>query len=65
MQFSVQESSMSAKKLGRLAGFVLVLAAMFGGVGAASVATAYETGDSGAVTTTLDSPQRLGDIVWV
>jgi hypothetical protein len=56
---------MSAKKLGRLAGFVLVLAAMFGGVGSAPVATAHASGDAGAVTTTLDGPQRLGDIVWV
>jgi hypothetical protein len=55
---------MSAKKLGRLAGFVLVLAAMFGGVGSASVATAYETGDSSAVVTTVDSPQRFQDVVW-
>jgi len=56
---------MSAKKLGRLAGFVLVLAAMFGGVGSASVATAYGTGDSSAVVSTVDSPQRSVDIVWV
>ena len=55
---------MSAKKLGRLAGFVLVLAAMFGGVGSASVATAHGAGDSSAVITALDSPQRLADVVW-
>jgi hypothetical protein len=55
---------MSAKKLGRLAGFVLVLAAMFGGVGSASVATAYETEDSSAVVTTVDSQQLFMDVVW-
>ena len=55
---------MSAKKLGRLAGFVLVLAALFGGVGSASVATAYGIGDSSAVVTTVDSPQCSSDVVW-
>jgi hypothetical protein len=36
---------MSARKLGRLAGLVFVLAAVFGGIGAASAAQ-HETGGS-------------------
>ena len=55
---------MSAKKLGRLAGFVFVLAALFGGVGSASAATAHGTGDSGAATVTVAGPQQLADVVW-
>ena len=56
---------MSAKKLGRLAGFVFVLAAVFGGVGSATTASAHETGDSSAVTAAVVRPQLAVDIVWV
>jgi hypothetical protein len=37
---------MSARKLGRLAGLVFVLAAVFGGVGVASHAATHEAGSS-------------------
>jgi hypothetical protein len=40
---------MSARKLGRLAGLVFVLAAVFGGIGAASAAQ-HETGGVSAVS---------------
>jgi hypothetical protein len=40
---------MSARKLGRLAGLVFVLAAVFGGIGAASVGQ-HEAGASTAVS---------------
>jgi hypothetical protein len=43
--FSLQEQQMSARKLGRLAGLVFVLAAVLGGIGAASAAQ-HETGGS-------------------
>jgi hypothetical protein len=42
--FSLQEQQMSARKLSRIAGLVLVLAAMFGGVGPASIAVAQTQG---------------------
>jgi hypothetical protein len=56
---------MSAKKLSRLAGFALVLAAVFGGVGAAS---AVNTAGGPAGTSTTSSAVaglQLQDIVWV
>jgi hypothetical protein len=56
---------MSAKKLGRLAGFVFVLAAVFGGVGSATTAPAHETGDSSAVTAAVVRPSSAADIVWI
>jgi hypothetical protein len=43
---------MSARKLGRLAGLVFVLAAVFGGIGAASAAQ-HEAGGSSAVTSAI------------
>jgi hypothetical protein len=43
---------MSARKLSRLAGLVFVLAAIFGGVGAASAVAEHETGGAAATTAT-------------
>jgi hypothetical protein len=45
---------MSARKLGRLAGLVFVLAAVFGGIGAASHAATHEAGGSGVANTAID-----------
>ena len=44
---------MSARKLSRLAGLVFVLAAILGGVGAASAVAEHETGGAAAKTVTL------------
>jgi hypothetical protein len=44
---------MSARKLGRVAGLVFVLAAIFGGIGAA--AAGPETGGSAAVTSAIQT----------
>ena len=52
---------MSARKLGRLAGLVFVLAAVFGGVGAASVGQ-HEAGGSTAVTSAMQ--MRTLETVW-
>ena len=52
---------MSARKLSRFAGLVFVLAAIFGGVGAASAVTEHETG--GAATTAA-MPLTLLDMNW-
>lgn len=41
---------MSARKLGRLAGLVFVLAAVFGGIGAASHGVTHETGVTSAIS---------------
>jgi hypothetical protein len=52
---------MTARKLSRLAGFALMLAAVFGGVGAAS-ATAVS---AAPVVSSVDTATQLnGDIVW-
>jgi hypothetical protein len=54
---------MSARKLSRLAGFALVLAAVFGGVGVASAAQG--AGAAPASVAAVDtSMNTLGDIVW-
>jgi hypothetical protein len=53
---------MSARKLGRLAGLVFVLAAVFGGIGAASHAGAHEAGGSGVSNTAID--MRMLEGVW-
>jgi hypothetical protein len=45
---------MSARKLGRLAGLVLVLAAVFGGVGVVDHAIAHETGASSSWSGAID-----------
>jgi hypothetical protein len=52
---------MSARKLGRLAGLVFVLAAVFGGVGAAS-AGQHEAGGSTAATGAVQ--MSLLETVW-
>ena len=40
---------MSARKLGRIAGLVFVLATVFGGIGAANHAVTHETGGTSAI----------------
>jgi hypothetical protein len=52
---------MSARKLGRLAGLVFVLAAVFGGIGAATAAQ-HDAGGSTAVTSAID--MRMLETVW-
>ena len=56
---------MSARKLSRLAGLVFVLAAILGGVGAASAVAEHEAGSSdiasASATFQLNS---AGDTVW-
>ena len=54
---------MSARKLSRLAGLVFVLAAVFGGAGAASASIEHETVDS-SVAIEAPSSMRLLDTVW-
>jgi len=51
---------MSARKLGRLAGLVFVLAAIFGGIGAASAG--HEVGGSAAATSAIQF--RSLETVW-
>jgi hypothetical protein len=63
MRLSHQEQHMSARKLSRLAGLVFVLAALFGGVGAAAAAAEHEAGGS-SVATALSQPKVSIDIVW-
>ena len=53
---------MSARKLGRLAGFVFVLAAVFGSPAAASAGVQHTAGVSAA--SAVSGYQFLGDIVW-
>ena len=53
---------MSARKLGRLAGFVFVLAAVFGAPAAASASVEHKSEVS--VDYTVTAAQRLIDIVW-
>jgi hypothetical protein len=54
---------MSARKLGRLAGLVFVLAAVFGGIGVASDVARHEAG----VILHADYPGQMLtlDLVWV
>jgi hypothetical protein len=54
---------MSARKLSRLAGFALVLAAVFGGVGVAGAAQAAVAAPA-SVAVSDASMQTLGDIIW-
>ncbi|MDT5031551.1 MAG: hypothetical protein QOC94_1722 [Actinoplanes sp.] len=54
---------MSARKLSRLAGLVFVLAALFGGVGAAAAVAEHEAGGPSAVEALIQS-KIAGDIVW-
>jgi hypothetical protein len=51
---------MFARKLGRLAGLVFVLAAVFGGIGAASAE--HEAGGTAAVTSAIEF--RTFETVW-
>ncbi len=60
---SPQEQQMSATKLSRLAGLVFVLAAVFGGAGAASASIEHETVDS-SVAIEAPTSMRLMDTVW-
>jgi hypothetical protein len=60
-RFSPQEQQMSARRLGRLAGLVFVLVAVFGGVGAASQG-AHEAGGSNAMTSAAETYLLEG--VW-
>ena len=53
---------MSARKLGRLAGFVFVLAAVFGSPAAASASDHKVEVSAGAVVS--GSQLRLIDIIW-
>jgi hypothetical protein len=53
---------MSARKLGRLAGLVFVLAAVFGGIGAASHAATHEAGGPGITNTAID--MRMLEGTW-
>jgi hypothetical protein len=63
--FSLQEQQMSARKLGRLAGLVFVLAAVFGGVAAATAGAQHEAGGSTPVVTSADAIQmRNLETVW-
>ncbi len=54
---------MSARKLSRLAGLVFVLAAVFGGAGAASASIGHETADSRVVVEAETSMIAL-DTIW-
>ena len=53
---------MSARKLGRLAGFVFVLAAVFGSPAAASASVEHNAGVSAA--SAVSGYQQLGDVIW-
>jgi hypothetical protein len=56
---------MSARKLSRLAGLVFVLAAVFGGAGAAQAAPEHVTWGSSEVSTTAAAYRLQGiDITW-
>jgi hypothetical protein len=53
---------MSARKLGRLAGLVFVLAAVFGGIGVASHVTEHDAGASSSWDGAID--MRMLEGVW-
>ena len=59
---------MSAKKLGRLAGFVFVLAAVFGSPAAASASVEHKAEvqavSAGPSVSTAPVFQRLIDVIW-
>jgi hypothetical protein len=52
---------MSARKLGRLAGLVFVLAAVFGGIGVASHVSKHETGGTAAASVVKTADL---EIIW-
>jgi hypothetical protein len=54
---------MSARKFGRLAGFVFVLAAVFGGAGAASASAEHKTVVSAHAASQVSEFQLI-DINW-
>ncbi len=56
---------MSARKLSRLAGFALVLAAVFGGVGAASAADKAGGPAKTSTSSSAVAGLQLKDIIWV
>jgi hypothetical protein len=59
--FSLQEQQMSARKLGRLAGLVFVLAAVFGGIGIPSHVSEHEAGG----TTDISAVEMANlEVIW-
>ena len=54
---------MSARKLSRLAGLVFVLAAVFGGVGAASGSVERDAGGTDATVVAAGTVNRI-DVIW-
>ena len=55
---------MSARKLGRFAGLVFVLAALIGGTGAASASAEHGTGGSSATASATATNLSLIDTIW-
>jgi hypothetical protein len=55
---------MSARKLSRFAGLVFVLAAMVGGVGAASAVVEHEAGGPGVAGALVDFRAAANETVW-
>jgi hypothetical protein len=55
---------MSARKLSRLAGLVFVLAAAFGGVGAASVSAERDAGGAQAAAVQAAGTVNRIDVIW-
>lgn len=60
--FSLWEQQMSARKLSRIAGLVFVVAAVFGGAGAANAAVVHEAGGSSSVS--IAAAHRAADVIW-
>ena len=52
---------MSARKLSRIAGFALFLAALVGGVGASG---AQAAGGHATTTTQVAAPEQYIDVIW-
>jgi hypothetical protein len=55
---------MSARKLGRFAGLVFVLAALVGGTGAATASAGHGTGGSSTVKNVSATKSGLIDVIW-
>jgi hypothetical protein len=55
---------MSARKLGRLAGLVFVLAALVGGTGAATASAGHGTGGSSNVASVSATQLGLIETIW-
>jgi hypothetical protein len=63
--FHNREQLMSARKLGRLVGFLFVLAVMLGGVGTASAAVVeHATGSATEAGTGVGATLRMLDSTW-